>query len=71
MAYDRSGGGAVGYFEARHAGTLCRVEIAEDGPLRLLVAARLGKMRPIDPAHNAGRPPENLVMIGTGDKVRD
>ncbi len=62
---------AVDYFEARHGGTLRRAEIAEDGRLRLLVAARLGKMRPIDPAHNAGRPPENLVMIGTGDKVRD
>jgi pantoate--beta-alanine ligase len=41
-------GFAVDYFEARHADTLRRVETAEDGPLRLLVAARLGKTRLID-----------------------
>jgi len=41
-------GFAVDYFEARHAETLCRVETVEDGPLRLLVAARLGKTRLID-----------------------
>lgn len=41
-------GFAVDYFEARHADTLRRVETAQDGPLRLLVAARLGKMRLID-----------------------
>jgi len=41
-------GFAVDYFEARRAETLCRVETVEDGPLRLLVAARLGKTRLID-----------------------
>jgi pantoate--beta-alanine ligase len=41
-------GFAVDYFEARHAQTLQRVESVEDGPLRLLVAARLGKTRLID-----------------------
>ncbi len=41
-------GFAVDYFEARHADTLRRIETVEDGPLRLLVAARLGKTRLID-----------------------
>jgi pantoate--beta-alanine ligase len=41
-------GFAVDYFEARHAETLQRVETVDDGPLRLLVAARLGKTRLID-----------------------
>jgi pantoate--beta-alanine ligase len=41
-------GFAVDYFEARHAESLRRVETAADGPLRLLVAARLGKTRLID-----------------------
>ena len=41
-------GFAVDYFEARHAETLRRVETLADGPLRLLVAARLGKTRLID-----------------------
>jgi pantoate--beta-alanine ligase len=41
-------GFAVDYFEARHADTLRRVETMEDGPLRLLVAARLGTTRLID-----------------------
>jgi pantoate--beta-alanine ligase len=41
-------GFAVDYFEARHADSLRRVETAADGPLRLLVAARLGKTRLID-----------------------
>jgi pantoate--beta-alanine ligase len=41
-------GFAVDYLEARHAETLARAETSEDGPLRLLVAARLGKTRLID-----------------------
>jgi pantoate--beta-alanine ligase len=36
------------YFEARHADTLAKVETLQDGPLRLLVAARLGRTRLID-----------------------
>jgi pantoate--beta-alanine ligase len=41
-------GFAVDYFEARDAETLRRAEKREDGPLRLLVAARIGKTRLID-----------------------
>jgi pantoate--beta-alanine ligase len=41
-------GFAVDYFEARNAQTLGRAETMADGPLRLLVAARLGKTRLID-----------------------
>ena len=41
-------GFAVDYFEARHTDSLARVETAGDGPIRLLVAARLGKTRLID-----------------------
>jgi len=41
-------GFAVDYLEARHAATLAPVKSIEDGPLRLLVAARLGTTRLID-----------------------
>ncbi len=41
-------GFAVDYLEARNAKTLARAETLADGPLRLLVAARLGKTRLID-----------------------
>jgi pantoate--beta-alanine ligase len=41
-------GFAVDYLEARNAQTLARAETVADGPLRLLVAARLGKTRLID-----------------------
>ena len=41
-------GFAVDYFEARNAETLGRAETVADGPLRLLVAARIGKTRLID-----------------------
>jgi pantoate--beta-alanine ligase len=41
-------GFAVDYLEARNAETLGRAETLADGPLRLLVAARLGKTRLID-----------------------
>ena len=41
-------GFAVDYFEARHALTLRPVTTRKDGPIRLLVAARLGKTRLID-----------------------
>jgi pantoate--beta-alanine ligase len=36
------------YFEARHAETLARIGSLDDGPARLLVAARLGATRLID-----------------------
>lgn len=41
-------GFAVDYFEARHAHTLHLVTSLRDGPLRLLVAAKIGKTRLID-----------------------
>jgi pantoate--beta-alanine ligase len=41
-------GFVVDYFEARNAETLGRAESTADSPLRLLVAARLGKTRLID-----------------------
>ena len=41
-------GFAVDYFEARNAQTLLRAETVADGPLRLLVAARIGSTRLID-----------------------
>jgi pantoate--beta-alanine ligase len=41
-------GFAVDYFEARHAETLAPVAALTDGPVRLLVAARLGSTRLID-----------------------
>ncbi len=41
-------GFALDYLEARHALTLAPVTSPKDGPIRLLVAARLGKTRLID-----------------------
>jgi pantoate--beta-alanine ligase len=41
-------GFAVDYFEARRADTLAPVASTEDGPLRLLAAAKLGRTRLID-----------------------
>jgi pantoate--beta-alanine ligase len=41
-------GFALDYLEVRHAETLRPVASAKDGPLRLLVAARIGKTRLID-----------------------
>jgi pantoate--beta-alanine ligase len=41
-------GFVLDYFEARHAETLAPVTSINDGPLRILVAARLGKTRLID-----------------------
>jgi len=39
---------ALDYFEARHAETLEPIQAAKDGPIRLLVAARIGTTRLID-----------------------
>jgi pantoate--beta-alanine ligase len=39
---------ALDYLEARHAETLAPIRSAKDGPVRLLVAAKLGKTRLID-----------------------
>ncbi len=36
------------YFEPRHAETLAPIASANDGPVRILVAAKLGKTRLID-----------------------
>jgi pantoate--beta-alanine ligase len=41
-------GFALDYFEARHAATLAPVTSMKDGPVRILVAAKLGKTRLID-----------------------
>ncbi len=41
-------GFALDYLEARHAETLAPVRAIKDGPVRLLVAAKLGKTRLID-----------------------
>jgi pantoate--beta-alanine ligase len=41
-------GFVLDYLEARHAETLLRISSLEDGPVRLLVAARLGTTRLID-----------------------
>lgn len=41
-------GFAVDYLEARHAETLAKIATMADGPVRLLVAAKLGRTRLID-----------------------
>jgi pantoate--beta-alanine ligase len=38
----------VDYLEARHAETLAPIASAAEGPVRLLVAAKLGRTRLID-----------------------
>jgi pantoate--beta-alanine ligase len=43
-----SDGFVVDYLEARHAQTLAKVHVADNGPIRLLVAAKLGRTRLID-----------------------
>ncbi len=54
-ASDLRTGGAVridvlDYFEARHAETLAPIASVKEGPVRILVAAKLGKTRLIDNA---------------------
>ena len=41
-------GFALDYFEVRHAETLAPIASVKDGPVRILVAAKLGKTRLID-----------------------
>jgi pantoate--beta-alanine ligase len=41
-------GFALDYFEARHAETLAPIASVKDGPVRILLAARIGKTRLID-----------------------
>jgi pantoate--beta-alanine ligase len=41
-------GFALDYFEARHAQTLAPIKSVKDGPIRLLVAAKIGNTRLID-----------------------
>jgi pantoate--beta-alanine ligase len=38
----------IDYFEARHAETLASIAAMKDGPVRILVAAKLGQTRLID-----------------------
>jgi pantoate--beta-alanine ligase len=58
---DIAGAGfALDYLDARQAETLAPVQSAKDGPLRLLVAARIGKTRlidnvPVDAGRGRGR----------------
>jgi pantoate--beta-alanine ligase len=44
----KAAGFALDYFELRHAETLAPATSVDDGPLRILVAAKLGKTRLID-----------------------
>ena len=48
LAEITAAGFVVDYLEARHALTLAPIASRKDGPIRLLVAARLGKTRLID-----------------------
>jgi pantoate--beta-alanine ligase len=41
-------GFALDYFEVRHAGTLAPIASVNDGPVRILAAARIGTTRLID-----------------------
>jgi pantoate--beta-alanine ligase len=41
-------GFALDYLEARHALTLAPIAARKDGPIRILVAAKIGKTRLID-----------------------
>ena len=41
-------GFALDYLEARHAETLAPIASVKDGPIRLLVAAKIGTTRLID-----------------------
>jgi pantoate--beta-alanine ligase len=41
-------GFVLDYFEARHAETLAPISSVREGPVRILVAARLGKTRLLD-----------------------
>jgi pantoate--beta-alanine ligase len=41
-------GFTLDYFEVRHAETLAPIGSVNDGPMRILVAAKLGKTRLID-----------------------
>jgi pantoate--beta-alanine ligase len=41
-------GFTLDYFEVRHAGTLAPIAAVNDGPMRILAAARIGKTRLID-----------------------
>jgi pantoate--beta-alanine ligase len=41
-------GFALDYFEVRHAETLAPISSVKDGPMRILVAAKIGRTRLID-----------------------
>ena len=44
----RRAGFALDYFEVRHAETLAPIASVKDGPMRILVAAKIGNTRLID-----------------------
>jgi pantoate--beta-alanine ligase len=52
-------GFALDYLEARHADTLAPTTSADEGPLRLLVAAKIGKTRLIDNVAVPARPAQS------------
>jgi pantoate--beta-alanine ligase len=54
-------GFALDYLEARHAETLAPIGSLDDGPMRLLVAARIGRTRLID---NIAVPPDAELAMG-------
>jgi pantoate--beta-alanine ligase len=47
-AMSTAAGFTLDYFEVRHAETLAPIGLVKDGPMRILVAAKLGKTRLID-----------------------
>lgn len=67
-----SAGFMLDYLEARHADSLAKVGSSADGPLRLLVAARLGGTRLIDnvAVPNASRKPSASRKPGAPRKPR-
>ncbi|MGZ3327729.1 MAG: pantoate--beta-alanine ligase [Xanthobacteraceae bacterium] len=58
-------GFVLDYLEARHADTLQPVAALKDGPIRLLVAARIGKTRLIDNIAVSGRRVAKRAKHGT------
>jgi pantoate--beta-alanine ligase len=66
-------GFALDYLEARHAATLCPIVSIKEGPVRLLVAAKIGKTRLIDnvavPARRAQSKPSSRNSRRSGSGI--